>query len=81
VINAIGKMKIASGVEQAKILFVCQQGSIEATGGYGLSFKLALDKNAQFMKDISHFQDSMGMVITKADYDNDEVLEDSIKKI
>jgi energy-coupling factor transporter ATP-binding protein EcfA2 len=66
VINSIIKRKLASNVEQAKILFVSQQVSLGAGGAYGESFKQALDKNSQFLQDINYFKDSMGLVITKA---------------
>ena len=66
VINSIIKRKIASNVEQAKILFVSQQTSLGSGGGYGANFKQALDKNSQFLRDINYFKESMGLVITKA---------------
>jgi hypothetical protein len=37
-----------------------------ATAGYGHSFKLALDKNAEFMKDVNYFVDNVGFIITGA---------------
>ena len=46
VINSIIKKKIAANVKQAKILFVSQQVSLGAGGGYGANFKQALDKNS-----------------------------------
>ena len=80
-INAIVKMKISAEVEQAKILFVSQQSSLGASGGYGTNFKQALDKNAQFFKNINYFKNSIGFVITKADFYNEEVLIDCIENL
>lgn len=66
VINEKIKSTIAQNINRAKILLVTSQDSIGPAGSYGLSFKQGLEKSAQFLNDITHFQNSMGFVVTHA---------------
>jgi hypothetical protein len=66
IINSFVKMRIASNINNAKIVFVAKSSSLDHNGGYGKTFKDALDKNAQFLSNIDYFQNSTGLVITGA---------------
>jgi len=66
VVNSIFKMKISANVKEAKILFVTPYSSLGSEGGYGMSFKNALDKNAQFLTNIDHFRSSIALIISSA---------------
>ena len=64
IINSTIKKKISSKAEQAKIILVTKQSSLDSNGGYGAVFKDSLDKSAKFFNDISHFKDSVSFVVT-----------------
>ncbi len=66
VINEKIKSIIAQNVDRAKIVIVTSQNSIGPAGSYGALFKQGLEKSAQFLNDISHFQDSMAFVVSHA---------------
>ncbi len=66
VINEKIKSIIAQNVSHAKILIVSSQNSIGPAGSYGVLFKQGLEKSAQFLNDISYFEDSTAFVISHA---------------
>jgi len=66
IVNSFVKMRIASNINNAKIVFVTKSSSLDHNGGYGKTFKDALDKNAQFLSNIDYFQNSTGLVVTGA---------------
>ena len=66
IINAFIKSEIANQIESIRIIFVLPYASLGATAGYGAAFKLALDKNAEFMKDVNYFVKNVGFIVTGA---------------
>lgn len=49
-----------------KVILVTPYGALKGTAGYGHSFKMALDKNAQFMGDINYLKNNIGIIVTGA---------------
>ncbi len=67
IINSKIKTIIAQNVNNAKILIVSSQDSIGASGSYGVLFKEGLEKSAQFLNDITYFNESMAFVVSHAE--------------
>jgi hypothetical protein len=63
-INAMIKQKIASRAQQVKIIIVGTQGSLTAEGAYGAVFKEGLAKSAQFLGNITDFQENIALVVS-----------------
>jgi len=66
VINSVFKTKVAREINEIKILLIAPYASLDSEGGYGMSFKNTLDKNAQFLTNIDHFKSSIGVIISAA---------------
>ena len=66
IINSIIKREISKHVEEIKVLFVAPYSSFKSSGAYGHTFKMALDKNSQFMGDINYLKNNIGFIITGA---------------
>jgi energy-coupling factor transporter ATP-binding protein EcfA2 len=66
IINSKIKLIIAQNARNAKVLIVTSQDSLGASGSYGKVFKEGLEKSAQFLSNISYFEDSIGLIVSHA---------------
>jgi GTPase SAR1 family protein len=63
-LNAMIKQEIASRAQQVKIIIVGTQGSLTSEGAYGAVFKEGLSKSAQFLGNITDFQENIALVVS-----------------